>query len=373
LTPSYVADTLLASFVLDTRALRSIVLAFRSPSLVVRWIFICRGASALMVAAMAIAQHAQCADVLPESGPGSLTLPPPPADFAAGMTRLPPVYSNEEELLRLEAEATRIIALDEALHGNSDNLPQTTLCMAWLAAGGANGFGTADLDLNRSWHWQAGSAGEPVTITPGVGLHLWNGPSTLDLPPRVYDLYLDLSWRFISRDCWGVAGGITPGFYGDFARFDGNAFQLTGWLTGDWTLSQQWSLVAGLAYVRQLDSHLLPIGGAIWRPSDDLQVDLLFPRPRVAWRWFETPDDDVWLNFSGNFGGGAWSVDDGAGGSVLLQYSDLRLSFGAEIAGRQGRVATIEAGLAFSRDISVESTSLATPDSTFFLQATLAY
>jgi hypothetical protein len=289
------------------------------------------------------------------------------------MIRLPPVSSDEEELLRLETEAARIIALDEALHGNNDCPPETTLCMTWLAPGGATGFGTADLDVNRTWYWRAGAAEEPVAIAPGVGLHLWSGPGTLDLPPRVYDLYLDLSWRFINRDCWGVAGGITPGFYGDFARFDGNAFQLTGWLLGDWTLSDRWSLVGGLAYVRQLDSHYLPIGGAIWRPSEDLRLDLIFPRPRVTWRWFQTPNRDVWLYLAGIFGGGAWSVDGGAGSSVLVQYSDLRLAFGAEIARLGGRVTSIEAGYVFSRDISVESTSLAAPDATVYLQASLAW
>jgi hypothetical protein len=301
------------------------------------------------------------------------TLPPPPADSAGDFFRLPPVNSEEEELIRLETEAARIIALDEALHRNNDYPTETTLCMTWLAPGGATGFGTTDFDLNRTWYWRATAAEEPVAISPGVGLHLWSGPGTLDLPPRVYDLYLDLSWRFFSRERWGLAAGITPGFYGDFARFDGNAFQLTGWLMGDWTLSDGWSLVAGIAYVRQLQSHLLPIGGAIWRPNDDLRLDLIFPRPRVAWRWFETPEHDVWLYLSGIFGGGAWSVDDGAGSSVLVQYSDLRLAFGAEIANLRGKITNLEAGYAFSRDISVESTSLATPDATVFVQASLTY
>jgi hypothetical protein len=154
--------------------------------------------------------------------------------------------------------------------------------MTWLAPGGATGFGTADFDLSRTWFWRPNEIDEPVAVAPGLGLHLWSGPADLDLPPRVYDAYLDLSWRFFDRPCWGIAGGITPGFYGDFSRLDSHAFQLTGWLVGDWTLSSEWSLVCGLAYVRQLQSHLLPIGGAIWRPSDGLRLDIIFPRPRVA-------------------------------------------------------------------------------------------
>jgi hypothetical protein len=125
--------------------------------------------------------------------------------------------------------------------------------------------------------------------------------------------------------------------------------------------------------VRQLQSHLLPIGGAVWRPSSDLRLDLIFPRPRVTWRWFEAPDKDVWLYVAGIFGGGAWSVDGGAGSSVLVQYSDLRLSLGAEVAHVGGRVSSFEAGYVFSRDISVDSSSLATPDATIFVQASLAW
>ena len=281
--------------------------------------------------------------------------------------------SDEEELLRLEQEAARIIALEEGPFAGSDYAAETTFCMTWLAPGGNNGFGTTDFELSHTWYWQPDTAGEPVTMAPGVALHLWDGPGTLDLPPRVYDLYLDLAWRFYNRDGFGIAGGITPGFYGDIEQFDGNMFQLTGWLLGDWTLSDEWSLVGGLAYVRQLQSHLLPIGGAIWRPTPDLRMDLVFPRPRLAWRWFQAPDRDVWLYLAGIFGGGAWSVESGAGTSVLVQYSDLRLTFGAEIAHLRGRVAAIEAGYVFSRDISVESVSLATPNSTVFLQASLSY
>lgn len=334
-------------------------------------------AAALLVALPLLAAvppiRAQYQDAFAGPAPIPLALPPPPDHPAGGLVRLPPVLSEEEELLQLEQEAARIIAADEdgVIGGNWP--AETSTTMAWLAPGGANGFGTTDLDLHRTWYWLPGSADEPVAIAPGIGMHLWTGPGTLDLPPRVYDVYLDMSWRFCNRDGWGVAGGITPGFYGDFSRFDGHAFQLTGWLMGDWTLSEQWSLVGGLAYVRQLQSHLLPIGGAIWRPSDDLRVDLIFPRPRVAWRWQQTSDRDVWLYLAGIFGGGAWSVDDGLGSSVLLQYSDLRLAFGAEIANFNGRLMTLETGYVFSRDISVQSTSLATPDATVFLQASLAY
>jgi hypothetical protein len=243
--------------------------------------------------------------------------------------------------------------------------PQTCVHVPWLAAGGVNGFGMADFDWNRSWTWQLGGIPIPSS-SRRASVHFWSGPQRLDLPPRVYDLYLDLSWRFFERDWWGIAGGLTPGFYGDFELLDGKAFQLTGWLLGDWTLSERWSAVAGIAYVRQLQSNLLPVGGLIWRPNPELRIDLVIPRPRVAWLIGGDETGETWGFVSGVFGGGAWAVASG-GQNFLVQYSDLRLAFGCEHTG-PATIWTAEAGLAFSRDISVDRHSVLTPDSALFLQ-----
>jgi hypothetical protein len=180
----------------------------------------------------------------------------------------------------------------------------------------------------------------------------------------VYDVYLDLSWRFLERDTWGLAGGLTPGFYGDLERMDGKTFQVTGWILGDWLLSERWSVAGGVAYVRQLQSTVLPVGGAIWRPNESMRIDLLFPRPRLAVRVIQDPAREVWAYFSGIFGGGAWAVDDGLGKNALIEYSDLRLVLGSEWTTAAGRVVTLEIGYVFGRDLSVDGTSYLAPEET---------
>lgn len=251
------------------------------------------------------------------------------------------------------------------------SLPASSLSFSWLAPGGANGFGTTDFDAHYTW--QVGNIDrEPLLITPGVGFHLWSGPDVLDLPPRVYDLYVDLSWRMISRDSSGVTVGLTPGYYGDFGRLDSKAFQFTGWLLGDWTLNERWTLLGGLAYVRQLKSNLLPIGGAVWRPNDDVQVDLVFPRPRVARRLAVGEMSETWGYVSGVFGGGAWAVDGGSE-NVLVRYSDLRLSLGIEWLRADGGLTQLEFGYVFARNISVDQFSVLTPSDTALLQLTTSF
>jgi len=310
-----------------------------------------------LVLAAALSSHAAAQS-------GQLNLPPPPE---------PPAYDVAGPEFRQAALPLELGPPDNELPLGMPadaaavcEAPDVAFTFTWLAAGGAGGFGMADFDWNRSWTWQVGEHPHPVVVTPGVGLHFWSGPQRLDLPPRVYDLYLDLSWRFLERDWWGIAGGLTPGFYGDFNRLDGRAFQLTGWLLGDWTLSERWSAVAGIAYVRQLQSNLLPVGGLIWRPNPELRIDLVIPRPRVAWLIGGDQTGETWGFVSGVFGGGAWAVA-GGGQNFLVQYSDLRLAIGCERTGA-ATIWSAEAGLAFSRNISLDRYSVLSPDSALFLQ-----
>jgi hypothetical protein len=252
-------------------------------------------------------------------------------------------------------------------------VPPHRFTSTWLAPGGSQGFGTFDLDYNRTWYLQTGSERPPVAVTPGFGMHLWSGPRVLDLPSRVYDLYLDVSWRPIDRENGGIAFGVTPGFYGDFQNLNGTAFQLTGWGLANYRTGPHWNFVGGVAVVRQLNSKLLPIGGVIWTPNDDTRLELIFPRPRIAHRLWQQESKEVWYYLAGQFGGGAWSVADTPSKNVLVSYSDLRLMLGVEMLNTRGRDLTLEGGYVFSRDISVNHTSVLAPDPTFLLQASLAF
>jgi hypothetical protein len=264
---------------------------------------------------------------------------------------------TDEELVDPPAEATKT--------------PASSISFGWLAPGGAMGFGIADFDAHTSWPLGQGFD-SGVMITPGIGMHLWSGPELLDLPPRVYDLYLDVTWRMMQRERSGLSLGITPGYYGDFSRLDNKAFQFTGWLMGDWRINDYWTVLGGLAYVRQLKSNLLPVGGVVWQPHDDFRMELVFPRPRLARRLSSTPSHDTWAYVSGVFGGGAWAVDAGAS-NVLVQYSDLRLCAGLERLRTDGASWAVELGFVFSRNIAVDHFSVISPSPTALVQASWSF
>ncbi|MBM4005362.1 MAG: hypothetical protein FJ295_19065 [Planctomycetes bacterium] len=261
-------------------------------------------------------------------------------------------------------------AVDLVVSDDGPRPPAWQLSGGWLPARGGNGFGMADFDLHRSAYieWSAGRP--PMAVTPGFGFHFWSGPAALDLPSRVYDLYLDVSGTLWESARTRLNWGITPGFYGDLRQWDRHAFQLTGWLLGDWAVSDRWTVVGGVAWVRQLRTSVLPVGGLIWA-DENRRVELVVPRPRLARRWLTTRDSEFWCYLAGQFGGGSWAIEQPDGTNLQMTYGDLRLTIGCEWSGPGRCAGQIEAGYVFARDISVLGSSVFFPSDTFLLQASL--
>ena len=98
--------------------------------------------------------------------------------------------------------------------------------------------------------------------------------------------------------------------------------------------------MAGAAYLDRPDVEVIPIGGVVWTPYEDVKFDLIFPHPKISHRirWYSPPGDQVqdWAYIAGEFAGDAWAIrrTDGSIDQVVL--SDYRLVLGAErkVAGR---------------------------------------
>ncbi len=210
-------------------------------------------------------------------------------------------------------------------------------------------------------------------VTPGFGFHFWNAPADLELPARVYDAYIDISWRSPITDRWGVSFGMTPGVYGDFEQFHSDSFQITGWGMADYALTPRLTVVGGVAVVRQLESRILPVGGLVWTPNDQTRLELVVPRMRVARQLGGAVCDDLWVYLAGQFGGGSWAITLDDGSSTLLTYSDLRVSVGAEWYTTTRLSGVAEVGYVFARDISAFDASQFTPDDTWMIRLGITF
>ena len=248
----------------------------------------------------------------------------------------------------------------------------------WLAPGGSRGLGIGDVQLRCVLALPLPSRESPLIITPGFAVHYLDGPAGVDLPPRLYDAYTQFRWMSQLSPRLGVDLAVTPGVYSDFEQNSDDALRITGHGIGAWTINPNLKMVLGASYLDRPDIDVLPIGGLIWTPREDVRFELIFPHPRIARRVYlcGAYGDQLqdWAYLAAEFGGDAWAIARTGGGNDIVILRDYRIIFGVErkvIGGLDGR---LEIGYVFGRKIEYAGT---TPDfeptNTVMLRGGLTY
>ena len=191
----------------------------------------------------------------------------------------------------------------------------------------------------------------PLVITPGYNMHVLDGPEITDLPPRLHDAYVDFMWlpTFVHR--WTALIAVMPGFYSDFQVSDSDAFRLTGKGIVIFDANPRLQLVGGVLYLGRDNLKLLPVGGAIWRPTDDFAFELIFPKPKLAVRLNHGPGFEHWLYGTAEYGGNTYVVERTGGTHDKVTYQDFRLLVGWERRLNYGAGFRLEAGYVFGRQV----------------------
>ena len=248
----------------------------------------------------------------------------------------------------------------------------------WLAPGGANGMGVNDHELKGIFALPCPTIRSPLVITPGFGVQYLQGPENADLPPRLYDGYVDFRWMSQVTEQLGLDIGITPGIFSDFEQDSDKAMRYPGHVAAAWTSSETTKWVLGAAYLARPDIEMIPIGGVVWTPNEDWQLDLVFPQPRISRRsyWGGNDGEDVqdWVYLAAEFTGDAWAIrrSDGSDDQVVL--SDYRIVLGMERKVLGGISSRFEIGYVFCRRIRYSSdTPDFEPDDTVMLRGGLTY
>lgn len=207
-----------------------------------------------------------------------------------------------------------------------------------------------------------------IFVTPNFGWHFLGGPSTTDLPPRLQDYLVDFSmYRPIGN--WLVQVAVMPGIFTDGQNTTSDALRIQGKLMGFYTMSPRKKLVLGVVYLDRQDVLALPTFGLILQPRDDLTYELLFPKPRLAWRQFVRGDWEQWVYATGELGGGSWAVRRTSGLNDIATYRDLRFLIGLERKHTSSRSWYVEGGYVFARRLEFQSNiGNVTFDETAFLR-----
>lgn len=248
----------------------------------------------------------------------------------------------------------------------------------WLPGGGDRGFGQNDLQAELITALPCPTTKSPLIMTSGFSVHYLDGPEGVDLPPRLYEAYMQFRWMAQVTPRLGLDFALTPGVWSDFEQGADEAFRMPGHGAAAWTWTEYAKIVLGAAYLDRPDVDVIPIGGIIWTPNDNVKYELLFPSPKIAHRilyeqWRDR-EIETWAYFKVEFLGDAWAIRHTDDTTDLVLMRDWRFIFGVERKQIRGFGARLEAGYVLGRHIQFSGPEPDfDPTDTFLLRGILMY
>ena len=198
----------------------------------------------------------------------------------------------------------------------------------------SRGFGMDEIDIRMQLAFPCrlvpdnGRTGY-VYLTPGGSLVWWNGPNSPDMPPSAFSSFLDFGIEPRFNDAFGLIAWGRIGVFSDYQNVTTDAFRYQGRLEGVFTASPRTQFHAGVIYYGRARVKIMPTLGVVWTPDDDWVLKLIFPNPKVMYRFHRGPQADWWAYTHMEYAGGSWDIK---GYNGLTDYNDLRLGMGVEFA-----------------------------------------
>ena len=230
-------------------------------------------------------------------------------------------------------------------------LQRLTFTETWLASGGDAGLGIDSLELSAILAAPIFPTQPPFLITPRFAAHFLDGPVITDLPGRVFDTSLEFRWLRPLSERWTADLAVAPGFYSDFDNTSSDAIRITGRAVGIYKWTPTVTVALGIVYLDREDVTLLPVAGLIWKPDDTLNIELLFPRPKIAKRIVFGPNASWWSYVGGEFGGGSWAIQRASGADDVATVRDFRAILGLQRKANSGGSMRFEVAYVFGREL----------------------
>lgn len=243
---------------------------------------------------------------------------------------------------------------------------------SYVPASAPTDFGFVGLDQRLSL-----STPHPfLTINPRFGI-LWSeGPTSPaptvasagpDTPGQLFDVSVEARWFQPLSEQWVMEVAVAPGFYSDGENTSSDSVRVVGRALAFYKWSEAVRIGVGAVYLDRDDVNVLPAAGLMIYPNYDTKLELVFPRPKLAYRILRGDGFDRWAYVAGEFGGGQWAIErnlsvPGAGpppivtrGNDVLSYRDYRVLFGLEEKSTDGFGWIVEGGFLFGREFEYES------------------
>ncbi|MCL2742777.1 MAG: hypothetical protein FWE67_02895 [Planctomycetaceae bacterium] len=185
-------------------------------------------------------------------------------------------------------------------------------------------------------------------VAPGLSTFWWNGPvGPPDMPPNGFGAFIDFGINPRFNEVFSMEGWFRLGAYSDFKKVKSEALRYQGRLASIFTVSPTVQIIGGAQYLDRVRLKIIPVGGVIWTPRDDLVLRLTFPNPKISQRFWQTANADWWIYAAADYGGNSWSID----GMGQTDYNDIRVGGGIEFETLTKINGHIEFGGAFNREL----------------------
>jgi hypothetical protein len=216
----------------------------------------------------------------------------------------------------------------------------------------SSGFALTEIETALTVAVPAPTKNFPLLITPMFDARFLDGPVAPDLPPQLFTTGIDFMWVPKFGDRWRAAIAVAPMVYSDFQSSDADMFRLTGKGVVQWdAIPDKLQFMAGVLYLNRDDVRLFPVIGAIWNPTPYWNLELVFPRPKLARLINYGADHSDWVYVLGEFGGNSWAVQRDSGLQDKVTLRDLRVMLGVERRKNGGVNYRAEVGFVFAREI----------------------
>ncbi|HJN08947.1 MAG TPA: hypothetical protein QF564_09675 [Pirellulaceae bacterium] len=216
-------------------------------------------------------------------------------------------------------------------------------------------FGVTEIDLQATFALPLPTREWPLLITPAFNTRFLDGPQVVNLPPQLYETYLDFTWlpRLSSR--WTAIVGVAPSIFSDFEHST-DAFRVTGkgMIRYDWRPGQL-QMILGILYLGREDATTLPVAGVIWTPDDRKKYEVVFPRPKLAHLIRREARHEDWLYFGAEFGGDSYAIERIPSTTEKITLRDYRAYVGLERKLNGGAGFRLEIGFVWGRVIEFAS------------------
>lgn len=247
----------------------------------------------------------------------------------------------------------------------------------WLPRQGSAGLGMTDLEVKLAVALPLPTTDWPIVIVPGFAEHDLDAP-TAQLPPHVYDAYVLFRWLPKLSQQWLLDLAVTPGVYSDFQQSADHGWRTTAHAAAVYTWSPTLKAVGGVLYLERRDDNFSPVAGVLWTPSDDWDVEILYPAPKVAYRISATTGAETvedWIYATAEFADSIWAVQRTDGVEDRVAYEDYRFILGLEHKHFQCLSGKLEVGYVFNRKLFYYDNTIPTlyPPGTLMLRGEVRY